>query len=352
MRDIQLGSIRIGDSHPPLVVAEMSGNHNGEIERALRIVDAAADAGAKCIKLQTYTADSLTIDSTETDFVVTDPKSLWAGSNLYQLYQRAHTPWEWHEQLFQRAAARGMMCFSTPFDEKAVDFLEELGTPCYKIASFENNHFQLIRKVARTGKPIIVSTGMANLEDLHNLVDCLRENKVEDFVLLKCTSAYPALPSDSHLRTIPHLRELFKCHVGLSDHTMGIGAAIASVALGSVLVEKHFTLNRGDGGVDSAFSLDPPELKLLLEESHRAFDSLGEVRYQLTATEKESVKFRRSLYVVRDVKKGDPFTEENLRVIRPGYGLSPKFLPLALGATAAIDLKRGTALNMKHLIFN
>ena len=349
MRDLQLGPVTIGQSHPPLTIVEMSGNHNGSLERAIEIIESAARAGAKCIKLQTYTADSLTIDSKEKDFMITDPKSLWKGSNLYQLYQKAHTPWDWHETLFKKAASLGLMCFSTPFDEKAVDFLEDLGAPCYKIASFENNHYQLIKKVARTKKPVIVSTGMANLEDLFNLVQCLRDNGCEDFVLLKCTSSYPASPSDSHLRTIPHLRDLFNCHVGLSDHTLGIGAALASVAMGAVVIEKHFTLDRLDGGVDSAFSLDPAELKSLLLESQRAFDALGEVRYRLTEAEKSSMSFRRSLYVVKDIKQGERLTPENVRVIRPGFGLSPKYLGLALEAKATVDLNRGTALQMKHL---
>ena len=332
----------VGPGAPPLVVAEMSGNHNQSLERALQIVDAAAAAGAHALKIQTYTADTMTLDHSEKEFRVKG--GLWDGKSLYQLYQEAHTPWAWHAAIFERARSRGMIGFSSPFDETAVDFLEKLGVPCYKIASFENTDIPLIRKVAATGKPMIISTGMATMAELEESVAAARKAGARDIVLLKCTSTYPATPDDTNILTIPDMRSRFGCEVGLSDHTIGIGVAVASVALGACAIEKHFTLRRTDGGVDSAFSLEPEELKNLVLETERAWQSLGAVRYGATEKEKPSLAFRRSLYVVEDLKAGDVLTRENVRAIRPGLGLPPKHLDAVLGKRIAKDARRGTPL--------
>lgn len=337
----------IGLGAPPFVIAEMSGNHNQSLERALAIVEAAAAAGAHALKLQTYTADTMTIDVREREFFISDPNSLWAGSSLYELYQQAYTPWEWHEPIFRRARELGMIPLSTPFDESAVDFLESLDVGVHKIASFENTDIPLIRKVAATGKPMIISTGMASIAELDETVRAAREAGCEDLVLLKCTSTYPATPENTNIRTIPHLRELFCCEVGLSDHTMGCGAAMAAVALGATVLEKHFTLARADGGVDSAFSLEPAELKTLVVESERAWQSLGRVAYGASAAENKSLAFRRSLYVVKDVAAGEAFSSENVRAIRPGLGLPPKWLDTVLGKHAKQAVSRGTPLHWK-----
>lgn len=337
----------IGLGAPPFVIAEMSGNHNQSLERALAIVEAAAAAGAHALKLQTYTADTMTIDVREREFFISDPNSLWAGSSLYELYQQAYTPWEWHEPIFRRARELGMIPLSTPFDESAVDFLESLDVGVHKIASFENTDIPLIRKVAATGKPMIISTGMASVAELDETVRAAREAGCEDLVLLKCTSTYPATPENTNIRTIPHLRELFGCEVGLSDHTMGCGAAVAAVALGATVIEKHFTLARADGGVDSAFSLEPAELKTLVLESERAWQSLGRVTYGASAAEKKSLVFRRSLYVVKDIAAGEALTTENVRAIRPGLGLAPKWLNTVLGKAAKQAIRRGTPLDWK-----
>ena len=276
---IKIVDREIGFNAQPYLIAEMSGNHNQSLERALAIVDAAADAGADAIKLQTYTADTMTLDVHSSEFVIEDKQSLWAGRQLYELYQEAHTPWEWHKPIMERAASRGLHCFSTPFDATAVDFLESLEVPAYKIASFECTDLPLIRKVAKTGKPMIISTGMANAAEIDEAVRAAREAGCEHLVLLKCTSTYPATPENTNIRTIPNLRETFGCEVGLSDHTMGIGAAVASVAMGAAMIEKHFTLRRSDGGVDSAFSLEPEEFRMLRIETERAWQSLGRVAY-------------------------------------------------------------------------
>ncbi len=339
----------VGPTHPPFVIAEMSGNHNQSLERALAIVDAAADAGAHALKIQTYTADTMTLDLAEGDFVINDPSSLWAGRSLYELYNEAHTPWAWHAPIFERARSRGLIPFSTPFDETAVDFLETLEVACYKIASFEMTDLPLIRKVAATGKPMIVSTGMASVAEIDDTVRAAHAAGCRDLVLLKCTSTYPASPINTHLATIPNLREWSGCQVGLSDHTMGIGAAVAAVALGATVIEKHFTLARTDGGVDSAFSLEPAEMRTLAVESERAWQALGQVRYGGSEAEKKSLAFRRSLYVVRDIDAGEPFTADNVRAIRPGFGLPPKYLEQILGKIASRPLKRGTPLNWDTL---
>lgn len=341
---IRIERHQIGLDHPPFVIAEMSGNHNGSLDRALAIVDAIADAGAQALKLQTYTADTMTLDLAEREFLIDDPESLWAGRTLYDLYREAHTPWDWHAPIFERARARGLVAFSTPFDATAVDFLESLDVPCYKIASFENVDLPLIRRVAATGKPLIVSTGLATLAEIAEAVAAARDAGCRDLVLLKCTSAYPASPADSHLQTIPHLRAAFGCEVGLSDHTLGNGAALASIALGATVIEKHVTLRRADGGVDSAFSLEPQELKQLVEDGGRARLALGSVHYGPSANEVNSLRFRRSLYVVRDVRAGEELTRENVRAIRPGLGLPPKHFERVLGRRASRDIAAGTAL--------
>lgn len=328
----------------PFIIAEMSGNHNHSLERALAIVDAAAEAGVDALKLQTYTADTMTIDKSDGEFFISDANSLWKGESLYSLYQKAYTPWEWHKAIFERCREKGIIGFSTPFDFTAVDFLEELDCPIYKIASFENIDLPLIKRVARTGKPMIVSTGMASVGELQELVDTARDNGCEDLTLLKCTSSYPATPEGTNLLTIPHMQELFKCNVGLSDHTLGIGAAVASMALGARVIEKHFTLCRADGGVDSAFSMEPSEMAQLVRECNTAVQALGHVSYEMQDQEKDSLKFRRSLYVVEDMKAGDVITHKNVRSIRPGLGLQPKHYDSLLGKKVIHDLKRGTAL--------
>jgi pseudaminic acid synthase len=343
-REFTIGGRPIGQNHPPFIIAEMSGNHNQSLERALEIVEAAAQAGAAALKIQTYTPDTMTMELGEGEFRISDSNSLWAGSSLYELYAKAHTPWEWHKPIFDRARALGIIAFSTPFDETSVDFLESLDTPAYKIASFENTDIPLIGKVASTGKPMIISTGMATVAELDESVSAARQSGCKDLVLLKCTSTYPATPENTNIRTIPHMRTLFDCEVGLSDHTMGIGASIASVALGATVIEKHFTLNRADGGVDSTFSIEPDELCSLVTESERAWKALGAVHYGPTAAERESLGFRRSLYVVKDMKAGEPFTKHNLRSIRPGNGLQPKYYTQVLGRLVKEDVKRGTPL--------
>ena len=342
---MKIGKIQIGINYKPFIIAEMSGNHNQSLERALKIVEAAAESGACALKLQTFTANTITLDLKEGEFFIDDKENLWKGKSLYELYKEAYTPWEWHEPIMKRATELGMLCFSTPFDDTAVDFLEDLNVPAYKIASFENIHLPLIKKVAATGKPIIISTGMASIAELDEMVQAIRDAGCDQFVLLKCTSTYPATPENSNVLTIPHMRELFNCEVGLSDHTMGVGASVAAVAHGATVIEKHFTLRRADGGVDSAFSLEPEEMKTLVIETERAWQSLGKVTYGSTEAEKPSLKFRRSLYIADDIKKGDVLTEKNLRIIRPGLGLAPKHFNIILGRRVNQDVKKGTAVN-------
>lgn len=341
---IEIAGRMVGEGAAPFVIAEMSGNHNQSLERALELVDAAAESGAHAIKIQTYTADTMTLDLRDDGFMISDPDSLWSGKSLYELYEQAHTPWEWHEAIFRRARKKGLVAFSTPFDETAVEFLEHLDAPCYKIASFEITDIPLIRKVATTGKPMILSTGMATVAELDEAVRAARDGGCRDLVLLKCTSTYPASAENSNLATIPHMRELFRCQVGLSDHTLGTGAAIAAVALGATVVEKHFTLRRADGGVDAAFSMEPQEMRSLVEESERAWQALGEVRYGPLAQESGSLKFRRSIYVSRDIREGEPLTRDNIRIVRPGYGLPPGCITTVLGKRVRQDVRRGTPL--------
>ncbi|WP_166222448.1 pseudaminic acid synthase [Pseudomonas atagonensis] len=345
MSSFRIGNRLIGADAPPFIIAEMSGNHNQSLDVALQIVEAAARSGAHALKLQTYTAETMTLDIAEGEFFIKDPGSLWAGTSLYELYEKAHTPWEWHAPIFARAKELGMLAFSTPFDDSAVDFLESLDVPAYKIASFENTDLPLIRRVAATGKPLIISTGMASIAELDETVRAAREAGCKDLVLLKCTSTYPATPLNSNVRTIPHLRELFGCEVGLSDHSMGVGVSVAAVALGATVVEKHFTLDRSAGGVDASFSLEPAEMASLVVETERAWQALGQVQYGATEAEQKSLVYRRSLYVTADMAAGDPFTGDNLRAIRPGLGLPPKHTDAILGRRARGPIKRGTPLD-------
>jgi pseudaminic acid synthase len=341
---IRIGDRMIGRTHPPFIIAEMSGNHNQSLERALEIVEATARSGAHALKIQTYTPDTMTLDLDEREFHIDDPNSLWTGTSLYRLYGEAHTPWDWHRPIFDRARALGLIPFSTPFDDTAVAFLETLDVPCYKIASFENTDIPLIRRVAATGKPVIVSTGMATAEELDESVRAARDAGCRDLVLLKCTSTYPASAENTNILTIPDLQARYDCEVGLSDHTMGVGVAVASVALGATVVEKHFTLSRADGGVDSTFSMEPNEMAQLALECERAWRALGHVSYGPIEAERKSLQFRRSLYIVKDLKAGEKLSRDNVRAIRPGLGLPPKHLDEILGRAVKRNVSRGTAV--------
>lgn len=347
---IKIGHREIGRHTKPFIIAEMSGNHNQSLERALQLVDIAADAGVDALKLQTYTPDTITLDVHTGEFFISSETNLWKGQSLYNLYKEAYTPWEWHEAIFNRAKERGLIAFSSPFDETAVDFLETLNVPAYKIASFENVSIPLIRKVARTGKPIIISTGMATVAELDEAVRAARAEGNNQIVLLKCTSTYPATPENSNIATIPHMRELFGTEVGLSDHTMGVGVAVAAVTLGATVVEKHFTTSRAEGGVDAAFSMEPHELKMLVEETERAWQSIGQVKYGPTDAEISSLEHRRSLYIAKDLKAGDILTKENVRDVRPGLGLPTKYYDLVLGKKIKKDAKKGTPLSWELLL--
>lgn len=350
MEPFDLDGRLVGPGQPPYVIAEMSGNHNQSLDRALAIVDAAKEAGADALKIQTYTADTMTIESSSGEFFINDPDNIWSGTSMHQLYQKAYTPWDWHPVIFDHCKKVGITCFSTPFDETAVDFLETLAIPCYKISSFENNHLPLLRKVACTGKPIIMSTGMATYEELREAVSVIRAGNCPALVLLKCVSAYPARASDSNLVTIPALQREFETYVGLSDHTHGTAVAVASVALGATVIEKHFTLRRADGGVDAAFSLEPHELASLVKDSALAWSSLGKVVYgPSSGLEEKTSLYRRSIYVVKDVAEGELFTHDNLKIIRPGLGLAPKFIDQIIGKKAKKKVGRGTALGWEFV---
>ncbi len=347
-QDIKIGKFTLGSTHKPFIVAEMSGNHNQSLDRALAIVDAAAKSGAHALKLQTYTADTMTLNIKDGPFVINDPKSLWYGRTLYDLYQEAATPYEWHKPIMDSCKELGMECFSTPFDETAVDFLESLNVPCYKIASFENTDIPLIRKVASTGKPLIISTGMATLAEIHEAVAAAREAGAKDIILLKCTSSYPASPEDSNIRTIPHMRDAFNVHVGLSDHTMGVGVSVASVALGAIFIEKHFTLSRADGGVDSAFSLEPNELRDLVTEAERAWEGLGKIQYSANPQEEKSKQFRRCIRARRKVLPGTVLSNEDIAIVRPSGGMQPKFVSEIIGKKLTKGLIPGEAVTWEH----
>jgi pseudaminic acid synthase len=342
MDTIKIGNYTIGNNHKPFVIAEMSGNHNQSLQRALDLVDAAAAAGAHALKLQTYTADTITMEGA---YTIQDKNSLWDGKELYDLYKQAYTPWEWHKPIFDRAKEKGMEAFSSPFDETAVDFLESFNVPAYKIASFENTHHPLLKKVAATGKPVIVSTGVSTMQDIEESVAVLKKAGCKDIILLKCTSTYPATPEYTNLLTIPDMMNKYQCMIGLSDHTMGTGVSVAAVALGARVLEKHFTLRRADGGVDSAFSLEPEELKALVTESERAFLALGKIQYGIQTAEEKSKFFKRSIYVSKDVKKGEVFSADNLKIIRPAIGIEPKYWDEVIGKTALVDIKKGQPLS-------
>ena len=335
---------KFGPDKRPYIVAEMSGNHNGSLDRALALVDAAADAGADAIKIQTYTADTMTVDVKHPRFQISKGHDLWSGEYLYQLFERAHTPWEWHDAIFERARARGITPFSSPFDRTAVDLLEKLDAPLYKIASSEITDLPLVRLCASTGKPLIISTGMASVREIAAAVEAAQGAGCPDVTVLSCTASYPAPPEQTNLRRIPVLAQMLELPIGLSDHTLGIGVPIAAVAFGACLIEKHVTLDRADGGVDSAFSLEPAELKLLREESERAWQALGTTHIGPTEAEKESLRFRRSLYVVADVKAGEQVSEQNVRSIRPTGGLDPDMIGTVLGRTFTTDAAKGTPL--------
>jgi pseudaminic acid synthase len=350
MKQIKIHNLEIGLLSKPMIIAEMSGNHNQSLEKALEIVEIAANTGAQFLKIQTYTPDTMTLNISEREFFINDTNSLWSGRSLYDLYAEAATPWEWHLPIFEKARSLGIIPFSTPFDSTSVDFLESLNVPCYKIASAEIIDIPLLKKVASTGKPMIISTGMATLGEISEAVNIVRNAGCNDFILLKCTSTYPSLPIDSDISTISNMRNVFDCEVGISDHTMGIGVSVASIAFGAVVIEKHLTINRNDGGVDSAFSLEPHEMKQLVVESQRAWESLGTIQYGPNDSEIISLKFRRSLYITKDLKAGEVFSHENLRSIRPGLGLHPRYLDLILGKKLMKDVKRGTALSW-DLIF-
>jgi N-acetylneuraminate synthase len=347
MPEITIAGRRIGPGHPPYVIAEMSGNHNGDINRAFALLEAAKTAGADAVKLQTYTADTITIDHDGPGFRIEG--GLWNGRTLYELYQEAHTPWEWHPQLFAKARDLGVTVFSSPFDPTAIEFLEQLGTPAYKIASFEIVDLPLIQRAARTGKPLIISTGLAGLGEIGDAVDAARTAGCGEIALLHCTSGYPTPPEDSNLRTIPHLAEAFGVVAGLSDHTPGTAVPVAATALGARVIEKHFTLRRADGGPDAAFSLEPKELAELVTNCRTAWTALGEVSYALEASERGNKIFRRSLYTVKNIPAGAELTAENVRSIRPGYGLAPKHLPEILGRRAGRPIARGTPLSWSLL---
>lgn len=347
MAAFTIGNRWVGPEHPPLIIAELSGNHNGSLDRGLAIIDAVADAGVHAIKLQTYTADTMTLPGAHR---ISDPTSLWYGRELHELYQEAYTPWEWHAPLFDRARQRGLLAFSSPFDETAVDFLETLDVPVYKIASLENTDWPLLRRVAATGKPVIMSTGASTLAEVAEAVDVLRTAGCRDLVLLKCTSTYPSSPEATNLRTIPHLAQLFAdCLVGLSDHTAGVGASVAAVALGATIVEKHVTLRRADGGVDSTFSLEPEEVRTLVTETERAWQALGQIQYGVQRGEASARSHKRSLYVARDIAAGELYSAENLRIVRPGDGLAPRYYEHLLGKPARQYLRAGTPLTWEAL---
>ena len=341
--DLAIAGRRIGSGQPPYLIAEMSANHGGSLDQALAVIEAAAKAGADAIKLQTYTADTITINCDRPDFLIKG--GLWDGRTLYDLYREAHTPWEWHRELFAKGRELGITMFSSPFDETAVDFLEELNAPAYKVASFELVHLPLLRKVASTGKPVILSTGMASHAEIAESIGTLREAGCGELVVLHCTSGYPTPPDEANVRMIPHLSEMFDVPVGLSDHTLDSTVAVTAVALGAVAIEKHFTLNRADGGPDATFSLEPSEFAGLVAAARTAWAALGKADDVRAPSEQGNRMFRRSIYAVKDIKKGDRLTSESIRVIRPGFGLAPRHYDEVIGRHASADIARGTPIS-------
>lgn len=335
----------------PLIIAEISGNHKQSLKRALKLIDAAADAGADAIKLQTFTPESMTLNVRKGEFLLKDKKiaGIWRNKTLFEIFKKAQTPWEWHSKIFNKAKKKGLIFFSSPFDEKAVDFLGNLKVPFYKIASAENIHFPLLKKVAKTNKPIIISTGMISIKELDEVVSYVRKLGCKNITLLKCTTEYPAKPKESNILTIPYLKKRYKCDVGLSDHTPGIGVSIAAIALGASIIEKHLTLSRKDGAIDSFFSLEPDEFKSLVNESKSAYESLGKIKTEPTKSEKKYLKYRRSIYAAEDIKKNERFTKLNLKVIRPGLGLHPKFYDSIIGKKSKKTIKKGTAMKKSFL---
>lgn len=348
MREIKIGAHTVGPNSPPFIVAEMSGNHNGSLKRALELVDAAKQAGVHAIKLQTYTPDTITLDIRKGEFLITDPTSAWVGRNLYDLYQEAHTPWEWHKPLFEHGRRIGLEVFSTPFDETAVDFLETLNPPCYKIGSLEIVDLPLIQKVAATGKPLILSTAGASLAEISDAVETARKSGCEAIILLKCTTSHPAPPTEMNLRTIPHLATSFNTLVGLSDHTLSLGVPIASVALGSCMIEKHIIFSRAGGGVDSTFSLEPQEFKALVEESKKAWEALGSIQYRGMKSERASLSHRPSLYFVVDLAEGQVIQPHHIRSVRPSNGLPPKEFDKVVGLRLQKAVAKGTPVSWTH----
>jgi len=346
---MKIANVNIGLNFKPFIIAEMSGNHNQSIETAINIVRKAANIGVSAVKLQTYTPDTITLNVKDGDFLINDKKSIWKGRSLYDLYTEAYTPWEWHREIFEEARKLGIICFSSPFDETAVDLLEELNVPAYKIASAEIKHFPLIKKVAQTGKPIIISTGMASLGDINDAIQVATENGCKNLVLLKCTSTYPASPKDSNILTIPHMKKCFNCEIGLSDHTLGIGASIAAISHGATVIERHFTLDRLTGGVDSSFSLNPDEMGALVNESKIAWQSLGCIQYGRPDSQIQSKRFGRSIYISEDLNAGDILTKDNIRIIRPGFGLAPHYYEIVLGRKIEHGCKKGTALDWEMI---
>lgn len=350
MNEINIGPYSIGPNHPPFIIAELSGNHNQSFEKAKQLLSLAKAAGVHAVKLQTYTADTITLNLQTADFLIDEPTSLWKGRNLYDLYQEAHTPWDWHAPLFQYAKELGLVIFSSPFDETAVDFLEKLDPPCYKVASPEIVDLPLIAKMASTAKPLIISTGGASLEEIEDAVTTAKKAGCQDIILLKCTMAYPANPVDIHLRTLPHLAHSFNTLVGLSDHTLGIGVALASIPLGACVIEKHFTNARSEGGVDSAFSMEPNEFKLLVKESKKAWQALGKVHYGQLSSEKVSYSHRPSLYFIQDIEQGTKIEAHHIRSLRPNKGLPPKEFDRVIGSTLKQRVKKGTPVSWDVLL--
>ena len=346
---IKIDNRKIGKKFKPFVVAEMSGNHNQSIKKAIKIIDKAAECGVDAVKIQTYTADTLTIDSDKDDFKIKDKNSLWKNQTLYQLYKKAYTPWEWHKKIFLHCKKKNLICFSSPFDETSVDFLQNFNVPAYKIASFEINNIPLIEKIAKKRKPMVISTGLANLKEINEVVKTAYKNGCKKIILLKCTSSYPAEPEDSNIATIKDLINRFNCEVGISDHTKGIGVSIAAISQGATFIEKHFTLDRKKGGVDAEFSLEPDEMRQLVIESKRAWQSLGKIFYGSTKSEEKSIKFRKSIYAIKDINKNDKFTRENIKIIRPGFGLEPKYFNKIIGKLSNKNLKKGDAIKPSNI---